>query len=274
MIGIPTRSFLLACTLLSSFAMAFGDSASAQGDAISSPGTASPGNGEGPAIAKSMVPATMAMPGAMSPFPCPGCPPVINRNGGMAIINFVAPVTSKTMAELVRNAQNAVIGGADSIRINISSGGGSVYAMQFAVNVLKTLAVPIETVAMSQIASAAVALYCAGDTRYMANGAGLYLHQQTGYHEIQDKTAAAIVREYTLNKRWYDGILYACTHEHADHTMLDYSARDVVIDEDQATALGMTTGSIGDLAKGKIWGLAVNVTAPAPPHQMSYPPYR
>lgn len=213
--------------------------------------------------------------GALRGLPGKGAPPSINRKGGTAIINFVAPVTAKTMASLAENAQNAVISGADAIRINISSQGGSVHAMQFGVNVLKSLSVPIETVAMSQIASAAVALYCAGDKRYMADGSGLYLHQQRGYHEIQDKTAAAVVREYELNNRWYDGLLHACTNEDAERDILDYSARDVVVDLDQATALGMVTSPMTDLGKAKIWGLVMNVTAPDSPHGGGgYPSYR
>ena len=211
------------------------------------------------------------------PFALPGYPSTVKRDGGTAIVNFVAPVTAKTMAELAKTVQNAAIGGAEAIRINISSRGGSVHAIQFAVNVLDSLPVKIETVAMSQIASAAVALYCAGDERYMAKGSGLYLHQQRGFEEIQDKTAAAVMREYELDKEWYDGLLASCADEDADRTVLDYSARDVVIDVDQATALGMATAPMPELDPKKTWGLAVNVIAPESPHGMGgYPfmPYR
>lgn len=189
--------------------------------------------------------------------------PILNYDGGTAIINFVADVDDETMADLAVSAQNAVIGGADRIRINISSQGGSVYAMQFAVNVLRNLGVPVETVAMSHIASAAVALYCAGEDRYMADGSTLYLHQQRSFAEIQDKTAAAMVRSHRLSSHWYEDLVRACTDADADRALLDYSARDVVIDKKQATELGMVTAAMKDMPKGKVWGRAINVIAPS-----------
>ncbi len=222
-------------------------------------------------------PANTAMGGMPGRKPCETCPLPINHRGGTAIINFVAPISSKTMANLAETAQNAVIGGADAIRINISSRGGSLHAIQFGVNVLKNLPVPVETVAMSQIASAAVALYCAGEKRYMADGAALYLHQQRGYEEIQVKTATAVVRELELSTRWYDDLLHACAREGVDRTMLDYSARDVVIDSEQATSLGMVTAPMKELAGAKTWGLAMNVTAPDSAHSgvgYPYPSYQ
>jgi len=195
--------------------------------------------------------------------------PVMNYDGGTAIINFVAYVDDETMADLAMTAQNAVIGGADRIRINISSQGGSVYAMQFAVNVLKTLGVPVETVAMSHIASAAIALYCAGEDRYMADGATLYLHQQRGFAEIQEKTAAAMLRSHRLSSHWYEDLIRNCTKSDADRALLDYSSRDVVIDKKQATELGMTTAAMTDMPKGEIWGPAINVTS-SPIGMMSF----
>lgn len=221
------------------------------------------------------IPAMMT-PGAVAGANCETCPPMVNYKGGTAVINFVARVSDKTMAELARTAQNAVISGADRIRINISSQGGSVHAIQFAVNVLQNLSVPVETVAMSQIASAAVALYCAGEERYMANGSGLYLHQQRGYHEIQGKTAAAVVREYELNTRWYDELLHDCTAEDADRAMLDYSAHDVIINAEEAATLGMVTGTLDDLKDAKTWGMALNVVEPERPGAgaFTYPSFR
>jgi len=189
--------------------------------------------------------------------------PKINYDGGTAIINFVARVDDETMADLAMTAQNAVIGGAEAIRINISSQGGSTSASQFAVNVLMNLPVPVETVAMSEIASAAVALYCAGEKRAMANGATLYLHQQWSFREIQDKTAAAVVREHRLSSRWYEDLIHACTDADSDRSLLDYSSRDVVIDKSQATELGMVTAKMGDLSMKKTWGPVINVVSPA-----------
>ena len=207
---------------------------------------------------------------AMSPVVAPV---TITRNGGTAIINFVASVSPKTMAELAQSAQNAVIGGADAIRLNISSRGGSLHAVQFAVNVLRNLPVPVETVAMSQIASAAVALYCAGEKRYMADGAALYLHQQRGFEEIQVKTAGAVMRELELSTIWYDDLLRDCVDAGADPSVLDYSALDVVIDSEQARSLGMVTGEMPELDRATIWGGALNGTAPDASPSSGYPFY-
>ena len=197
--------------------------------------------------------------------------PKVNYDGGTAIINFIARVDDETMASLASVAQNAVIGGADTIRINISSQGGSTTASQFAVNVLKNLPVPVETVAMSEIASAAVALYCAGEKRAMADGSTLYLHQQRGFSEIQDKTAAAVVRGHRLSSRWYEDLIHACTEDDSDRSLLDYSSRDVVIDKSQATELGMVTTKMSDLSMKKTWGPVTNVVAPAKSGSFGYP---
>ena len=228
-----------------------------------------------PAIDKGGVPPAAVIPGRLPIGPCPGCPPIINRNGGTAIINFVAPITPKTMAELAKNAQNAIISGADSLRINISSYGGSITATQFAVNVIKTLNVPVETAAMSQIASAAIALFCMGDRRYMGAGTSLYLHQQTSVYQMQDKTAAAQLREFELNNSWYNGLLDTCIAEGGDRAALDYSSRDVLIDVDQANTLGMVTGPVEEMRDAQIWGTVINVIAPDPrPPGSGYPSYR
>ncbi len=213
------------------------------------------------------------------PMPMPAFPPArpsINYDGGTAIVNFVARFSDKTVADLALNVQNAVISGADRIRINISSRGGSVHAMHFAVNVLQNLPVPVETVAMSQLASAAVGLFCAGEKRYMPSGSGLYLHQQRGYHQIEDKTAAAIAREYEMSDKFYNELLRNCTNGEGDLSVLDYSSRDTVIDAEQAVALGMVTGPMSELNTGKTWGMAMNIVAAdkTPGMGMVYPAYR
>lgn len=198
-------------------------------------------------------------------------PPLPNYKGGTAIINFVARVDDTTMSELAAAAQNAVIGGAEAIRINISSQGGSTFSSQFAVNVLKNLPVPVETVAMSEIASAAVALFCAGEKRSMADGTALYLHQQRGYDEIQDKTAAAVLRSHRISTGWYRDLMHACIDTDADRLLVDYSARDVVIDKAQATDLGMVTTPMGDLTMAKVWGPVRNIVTPDKPVNYGYP---
>jgi len=261
----PVRTVLFGCAL----ALIAGTSALAKDDAVTPSETVTAPVDSKPGDEKGAVKA------ALKHTPCVNCPPPINLKGGTAIINFVAPVTSKTMADLAQNAQNAVIGGADAIRLNISSRGGSLHAIQFAVNVLKTLPIPVETVAMSQIASAAVALYCAGEKRYMAEGSALYLHQQRGFEEIQVKTAGAVVRELELSTQWYDDLLRSCTDADADHAMLDYSSRDLVIDVEQAATLGMVTAPISELDHSTTWGTAINVVAPDDPKGIyHYPSYR
>jgi len=135
--------------------------------------------------------------------------------------------------------------------------------------------VPIETTAMSPIASAAVSLFCMGEKRYMGEGANLYLHQQTGYPTLQDKTVGASIRKFELNNEWYDDLLHGCITEDADRATLDYSSRDVVIDVEQATALGMVTGPFSDLRDARIWGMVMTVATPDQQgHAIAYPAYR
>ena len=281
-IGTPLLGLILASLMsVASFAPASAEGAATEETAKAETRPAAPSKAPEKAAEKSAAPTGLpgtatfpTVPGAMPFTTCANCPPT-RPKGGTAIINFVAPVTSNTMALLAKNAQNAAINGADTIRINISSAGGSVAAAQFAINVLKSLPVKIETAAMSQIASAAVALFCTGEKRYMGNGASLYLHQQSGYREVQEKTAAALTREYELGKAWYNGLLDTCITEGADRALLDYSSRDVVIDVEQAQALGMITDPFSDMRKVKTWGLVMNVVAPDKPSYGSpYPSFR
>jgi len=253
----PSRATLLSLALVPMMALALPSPASAADETEKT---------EKVEETTGIVPATVTTVGKGMPTPY-GMP----RKGGTAVINFIAPVTPKTMADLVKNAQNAVISGAEGIRINISSPGGSVTAMQFAVNVLKTLSVPIETAAMSSIGSAAVALFCMGEKRYMGEGTSIFLHQQTNYQEVQDKTIGALVRRFEVDNAWYDALLYDCIDEDTDRAMLDDTTYDLIIDAEQAKEMGMATHAIEDLRDTEVWGMVINVTGPDVTGRAAYP---
>lgn len=184
-----------------------------------------------------------------------------SANGGSVMVNISAPITSQTMLELVRIAQDAVAVGVDAIQINMSSPGGKIGAARFAVNALSALPLRIDTVAMSEVSSAAVALFCSGDRRYIGEGASIYLHQLTRFAELSRKTAAALSQEDDIVQGWYDGVLHSCVTPGTDLDELDYSNRDVVIDAENALRLGIANAPFNDLKNIRPFGRATNIIA-------------
>ena len=182
------------------------------------------------------------------------------KTGGTMIVNFLGPVTSASMAEIVRAGQDAVLVGADELQINISSGGGRVYAARFAVNVLRSLPIKVVTVAMSDVGSSAVALFCAGEERYVAPGSSIFLHQLTRFAERSVKTARAQEREDEIVRGWYDTMLAGCL---ADRTSMDeievYNERDLILDDADILRLGMANKAYSSLRDKRLFGRAVNV---------------
>lgn len=175
-------------------------------------------------------------------------------------INLLSPITSASMADLVSAAQDAVIVGAEEVQIRISSGGGKVYAARFAVNALAALPIRVTTVAMSDVSSSAVALYCAGEERVVAPGASIYLHQLTRFAERSVKTASAQEREDDIVQGWYDTVLRECLANPSDIGKLAvYKERDLILDRDDAYRLGMATTPFTSLRRKRYFGRATNI---------------
>ena len=182
------------------------------------------------------------------------------KKGGTMIVNFLGPVTSASMAEIVRAAQDAVMVGAEEIQISISSGGGRVYAARFAVNALRSLPIRVTTVAMSDVGSSAVALFCAGEERYVAPGASIFLHQLTRFAERSVKTAAAQEREDEIVRDWYDSMLLGCLADPGSMAEIEvYNTRDLILDGADARRLGLANAEFGALRTKRLFGRAVNV---------------
>lgn len=183
-----------------------------------------------------------------------------SARGGTMVVNFLGQVTSASMAEIVRAAQDAAMVGADELQINISSSGGRVNAARFAVNALRALPIKIVTVAMSDVNSAAVALFCAGDERYAAPGSSIFLHQLTRFAERSVKTAAAQEREDEIVRGWYDGMLLNCLDDpESMGEIAVYNTRDLILDSADARRLGMANMSFVSLRTKRLFGRAVNV---------------
>jgi len=189
-----------------------------------------------------------------------GAPIVAPSKGGTMTINLLGPITSESMADLVRSAQDAVLTGLDEVQIRISSVGGKVYAARFAVNALAALPIKVTTVAMSDVSSSAVALYCAGSERYVAPGATLYLHQLTRFAERSAKTAAAQQREDEIVHGWYDAMLEKCLSDASDmNRLMAYNDRDLILDAEEIIRLGMANADFEVLRAKPYFGRAVNI---------------
>jgi len=210
------------------------------------------------ALAQTVVlPAPASAPAAASAtVPAPAPP----KKGGTMVVNFLGPVTSASMSDIVRAAHDAVMVGAEELRIAISSGGGSVSAARFAVNALRSMPIKVTTVAMSEVGSSAVALFCIGEERYIAPGASIYLHQLTRFAERSVKTAAAAEREDQIVRGWYDSMLLGCISDPASMAEIEvYNTRDVILDGADARRLGMSNAEFNALRSKTLFGRAVNV---------------
>lgn len=189
-----------------------------------------------------------------------GAPIVVPSKGGTMTINLLGMITSESMADVVRTAQDAVLTGVDEIQIQISSGGGKVYAARFAVNALAALPIKVSTVAMSDVSSSAVALFCAGEERYVAPGATVYLHQLTRFAERSMKTAAAQEREDRIVQGWYNGMLENCLSKPEFMKELKgYEDRDMILDDTDIKRLGMANAEFKDLRTKRYFGRANNI---------------
>ena len=210
--------------------------------------------------------AALALPAAAQQGPSPQ--PGTSQGGGTMTVHLLGPITSESMAELVRAAQDAVLTGADEIQIGISSVGGKVNAARYAVNALSALPIRVVTVAMSDVSSSAVALFCAGERRHVAPGASIYLHQLTRFAERSRKTAAAQEREDEIVNGWYDGMLERCLADPADMAgIAEYQQRDLILDRDEAYRLGFGNAPFEDLRQKRYFGRATIVVPQALPQQ-------
>jgi len=216
------------------------------------------GLGATPALAQQATPPPPPPPPTTAPVASPVA--AAPAKGGTMIVNFLGPVTSASMAEIVRAGQDAALVGASELQINISSGGGRVNAARFAVNALRALPIKVVTVAMSDVGSSAVALFCAGEERHVAPGASILLHQLTRFAERSVKTAAAMEREDQIVRGWYDGVLLGCLTDPGMMAEIEiYNTRDVILDESDARRLGMANTEFGTLRVKKMFGRAVNI---------------
>ena len=185
-------------------------------------------------------------------------------SGGTVVINFLGPVTAASAAELARAAQDAAMAGADTVRVNLYSGGGKISAARFAVNALASLPVRIDTVAMSEVASAAVPIFCMGEARAVAPGASLYLHALTRFAERSPKTAAAHAREDEIVQGWYEQSLRECLDQPERIGAIEgWAERDRILDREEAYALGMANRPFAALRKDPLFGRAVTVIGAA-----------
>jgi ATP-dependent Clp protease protease subunit len=94
-----------------------------------------------------------------------------------AIINFIVPIDSNTVNQLLGIVNNQVKLGVKNITIVISSPGGDTASAFAAYNILRNVPADITTFNSGNIDSAAMLLYCAGKHRYsFPNPARFLIH--------------------------------------------------------------------------------------------------
>jgi ATP-dependent protease ClpP protease subunit len=94
----------------------------------------------------------------------------------VAIISFVGPIDSGSMAVLVRNVNEQIQHGTSKVTILVASPGGDTAAAFGAYNILRNLPVEITTFNIGNVDSAAMLLYCAGKHRYSLPATRFLIH--------------------------------------------------------------------------------------------------
>ncbi|WP_208951773.1 ATP-dependent Clp protease proteolytic subunit [Rahnella sp. ChDrAdgB13] len=91
-------------------------------------------------------------------------------------IHFLCPVNASTVSILQAHCLQALVKGAESINLHISSSGGEVTSGFTAYNFIKTLPIPVNTFNISNIDSIANAIFLAGTQRFANSGSRFLLH--------------------------------------------------------------------------------------------------
>lgn len=96
-----------------------------------------------------------------------------------ATIRFTGPIREPQVTRLMATVDDAVAGGAGTVRLLLSSQGGSVFWGVTAYNHLKGVPARVVTHNLGSVNSVAVALYCAGDERLVTPHGRFLLHPLT-----------------------------------------------------------------------------------------------
>lgn len=154
-------------------------------------------------------------------------------------------IQRRSVNELCHKVRTAVAKGARRVILRIDSPGGCVYSTLRAVDCLSNLGVPVDTIGVGRIFSAAVTLWACGERRFLAPSATVMVHSVSSAVEGSVHALASDTKETQRLQRRMAGIL-SRSSKHSRPFFLRMLRRnvDVYLTPKKCRQLGLAT-SIG-----------------------------
>ena len=156
----------------------------------------------------------------------PLTPEEIEQNGKeTVIVHFMGGVSSMTTLQLIVSVQDYFRKGYRDFIIPIQTNGGSVYAAMYAYETLKRMPITISTMAVGNVDSAGIFLFCLGEKRYAAPESSFLFHPMSGAMNVdmRRQEAAKVALDNLIS--WSNGLYEDCfsgTREEWDLERQDY----------------------------------------------------
>lgn len=165
-------------------------------------------------------------------------PEEIEANGEKTvIINFMSDVNYWSALQLVVQVQGYYRDGYRKFVIPIQTAGGAVASAMYAYETISRMPITITTVALGDVDSSGVYLYCMGEKRYAAPGATFLFHPMNGSLNPNRRGQEAAERRIENLTVWSDGVNKACFGEVPD--AWDLERRDYRVLADEAGEVGL-----------------------------------
>jgi len=153
------------------------------------------------------------------------------------IIHFTGNVTYLSALQLVVMVQEYFRRGYRKFVMPIQTGGGAVLSAMYAHETLSRMPIEFSTVAIGNVDSSGVYLYCLGDKRYAAPGASFLFHPMRGMIDSNRRGQEAAEREVESLNTWSDGVIKGCFGEKPEEW--DLERRDYRVTTGEASAVGL-----------------------------------
>lgn len=165
-------------------------------------------------------------------------------------INFCSPINPQSVSTLISIAQQGINGGAQEIRILMTSGGGDPNAALSAYNFLCGMPARIVTHNYGVCDSAAVIIFCAGESRLSCSQAKFLIHESRG--TIKDANANKL-DEAIQQLRQIEDLQAGVIADNCDKSKTDIlefmRGASAVLDAKEAKAWGLVTAIENDLLR-------------------------
>ncbi len=153
------------------------------------------------------------------------------------VVNFTSFISSASSLQLVVLVQDHYRRGYRKFLIPMQTAGGSVYGAMYAYEALSAMPIEIATVAMGNVDSAGIYLYCLGDRRYATPGSSFLFHPIQGAMTPNRREQEATERMIEAMVDWTHKVNRDCFGDTPEEWDLD--RRDYRVMMDEATEVGL-----------------------------------